>query len=337
MHPLDRLLPVIARSPRFFLDGWGDRAICRATDVVKLARRRPHLHVALGPRRRFAGGWLQEGAFTSPERALPDCTRRAGLRLLLPRGPLRGVALHMAASGDQTYALRLRFAAPLLRHGIGALVLEHPFYGARRPRTQPRHAFRSVSDFHLMGRAALLEALGLLRWLDEDLGVPRLGVTGYSMGGQLAAMVGAAWSGPLAVVPLAPSCSPVGALREGVFRDIARWESLSSRGEAEARRELISHLRPLAVTRLPPPRLPGAAIVVGTREDGVVPPDDMERIARHWSAELRWLPAGHVTAVLYHLKEMREAVLEAFRRLEADEVAPRTRARRRRRPARAAA
>lgn len=297
--------------------------------MVKLARRRPRLRVTLGAACRAHGGWLREGWFTSPERALPDCARTAGVRLLLPRGPTRGVALHLAASGDQTYALRLRFAAPLLRHGIGALVLEHPFYGSRRPHTQPAHALRSVSDFHLMGRAAMLEALGLLRWLDEELRVPHLGVTGYSMGGQLAAMVGAAWPGPLAVVPLAPSCSPEGALTHGVFRDIPRWQSLTRAGDEEAaRRELVAQLSRLAVTRLRRPRCPKAAIVVGTRRDGVVPPGDMERIARHWSAELRWLPAGHVTAVLLHVKAMRAAVLEAFQRLEAGEGASRRGARR---------
>lgn len=312
------LLGVLASNPRFFLDGWGDRALCRDTDVVKLARRRPRVRVTMGEPRRAHGGWLREGWFPSPERALPDCARIAGFRLLLPDGPVRGVALHLAASGDQTYAVRLRFAAPLLRHRIGALVLEHPFYGTRRPRTQPRHALRSVSDFDLMGRAAMLEALGLLRWLDEELHVPRLGVTGYSMGGQLAAMVGAAWPGPLAIVPLAPSCSPEGALRQGVFRDVAHWPSLSRDGdEAAARRELLAHLSRLAVTRLHPPRLPKAAIVVGTRRDGVVPPSDMEQIARHWSAELRWLPAGHVSAVLLHARAMRQAVLEAFTRLDA--------------------
>ncbi len=329
MHPFDRLLAVLASNPQFFLDGWGDRALTRDTDVRKLSRRRPRLRVTLGEPRRAHGGWLREGWFESPERALPDCARIVGIRLLLPRGPTRGVALHLAASGDQTYALRLRFAAPMLRHGIGALVVEHPFYGTRRPHTQPRYALRSVSDFHLMGRAAMLEALGLLRWLDEELGVPRLGVTGYSMGGQLAAMVGAAWPGPLAVVPLAPSCSPEGALTCGVFRGVPRWEALSRGGDREAaRRELLTQLSRLAVTRLPRPRCPAAAIVVGTRHDGVVPPGDMERIARHWSAELRWLPAGHVTAVLLHAKAMREAVLEAFRRLEAGEAVRGRRARR---------
>ena len=227
------------------------------------------------------------------------------------------MAVHLAASGDQGFILRLRFAAPLLERGIGALVLENAFYGARRPPDQPRHAVRSVSDLHLLARATFLEARGLLRWLDEVLRVPRLGVTGYSMGGQFAAMVAASWPRPLAAIPVAPACSPDSVLRDGVLRDVAHWVALAGAAgdERAARTELLDHLGRFSVTALPPPRYPRAAIVVGTREDGVVPPAEMEKIARHWRAELRWLRAGHVSAVVLHLAAIRRAIADAFARL----------------------
>lgn len=320
MHVADLVFGLVARGPRFFSDGWGDRALCEATDPAELARRPPaRLDLELGPPRRAHGGLLQEGSFTSPEGCLPDCARRARIRLLLPDRPAAGVAVHLAASGDQGFGLRLRFAAPLLEQGIGALVLEQPFYGARRPPDQPRHAVRSVSDLHLMGRATFLEARGLLRWLREVLRVPRIGVTGYSMGGQFAAMAGASWPGPLAVVPVAPTCSPDSVLRDGVLRHVAHWRALAGEtgDELAARTELVQHLERFSVTALPPPVFPRAAIVVGTSADGVVPPAEMEKIARHWGAELRWLPAGHVTAVVLHLAAMRQAIADAFQRLPA--------------------
>ncbi len=321
----DVVFGLVARGPRFFSQGWGDRSVCAATDPAELARRAPaRLDVELGPARPARGGLLQEGSFASPEAGLPDCARRARIRLLLPEGETRGVALHLAASGDQGFGLRLRFAAPLLAQGIGALILEQPFYGARRPRDQQRHAMRSVSDLHLMGRAAFLESRGLLRWLREVLGVPRIGVTGYSMGGQFAAMVGASWPEPLAVVPVAPTCSADSVLRDGVLQHVAHWRALAGAGdERAARAELMEHLGRFSVTVLPPPRFPRAAIVVGTRADGVVPPADMERIARHWGAELRWLPAGHVTAVVLHLRAMRQAIADAFDRLGEAQRVPR--------------
>jgi hypothetical protein len=319
MHFLDLVFGLAARGTRFFADGWGDRALCDAIDPEALSRRRiPPLHVRLGARTRALGGLLREGSFESPEGRLPACARRARVRLLLPERGLRGVAVHLAASGDQGFAVRLRFAAPLLAHGIGALVLENPYYGGRRPRGQFGPAVRCLSDLHLMGAATFQEGRALLRWLRDVQGVPLVGVTGFSMGGQLAAMVGASMPFACAVVPLAPACSPDSVLRDGVLRHVAHWGALAAAGEdAEAARAAVcAHLARFSVRTLPAPVLPEAAIVVGTSGDGVVPPEEMRRIAAHWGSELRWLDAGHVSAVLRHRGAMRDAIADAFGRLE---------------------
>jgi hypothetical protein len=335
MHVLDLLFGLAARNPRFFLDGWGDRALCESMDPGAISRRRvPRVEVRLGRARRAFGGLLREGTFDSPEARLPPCARTARVRLLLPASgarpagegsrAVRGVALHLAASGDQGFAVRLRFAAPLLERGIGALVLENPFYGARRPANQPHHAVRCVSDLQLMGSATFQEGRALLRWLREALRVPQVGVTGFSMGGQMAAMVGAGTAFPCAVVPIAATCSPDSVLRDGVLRHVADWAALLAPGERspdDARRALCTHLSRFSVTSLPAPALPAAAIVVGTASDGVVPPSEMRRIAAHWGCELRWLPAGHVSAVLRHQGAMRDAIADAFDRLEAARTA----------------
>lgn len=333
MHFLDRIFGYATKGPLFFSDGWGDRELCMSLDPPALARRVPaRIALELGPAHRAFGGTLAEGTFESPERRLPDCARTARIQLLLPRGPLRGVAVHLAASGDQGFALRLRFAAPLLAHGLGAVVLEQPYYGARRPAKQPRHAVRCVSDLHLMGSATFQEARALMAWLRDVAGAPRVGVTGYSMGGQMAAMAGASMPWPVAVVPLAPTCSPDTVLTVGVLRDVADWAALGGRGVSreEARRELCDHLARFSVQALPPPALPEAAIVVGTSDDGVIPPAEMRRIAAHWGCELRWLDAGHISAVLRHQGAMRKAILDAFLRLEAAERAEATAGARRR-------
>jgi hypothetical protein len=74
-------------------------------------------------------------------------------------------------------------------------------------------------------------------------------------------------------------------------------------------------LLPLSVLALPAPRDPGRAIVVGTLEDGVVPPQEMAAIAAHWrGAELRWLRGGHVSAFLFQATALRQALLDAFAR-----------------------
>jgi dienelactone hydrolase len=325
MHVLDLLFGLAARGPRFFQDGWGDRALCDEIDPVALARRPPR-RIALrpGPARRAFGGLLSEGTFESPEDRLPGCARSARVQLLVPEGPLRGVAVHLAASGDQGFSVRLRFAAPLLARGVGALVLENAYYGARRPANQPRHAVRSISDLHLMAAATFQEGRALLRWLHDERQVPLVGITGYSMGGQLAAMAGASAPFPCAVVPMAAPCAPDSVLRDGVLHHLAEWSAIAAGGDAKlARRTLCAHLARFSVTRLPPPVVPAAALVVGAAEDGIVPPRESERIARHWGSELRWLPAGHVSAVLRHQDEMRAAIADAFDRLEAA-VTPRS-------------
>jgi dienelactone hydrolase len=317
MHVLDLLFGLAARGPLFFSDGWGDRALCESMDPVALSRQRiPHVAMTLGPPKTELGGVLREGAFESPETRLPACARTAHVRLLLPEREVRAVVVHLAASGDQGFGVRLRFAAPLLERGIGALVLENAFYGARRPANQPHHAVRSVSDLHLMGAATFQEGRALLRWLREDLAVPDVGVTGFSMGGQLSAMVGASMPFPCAVVPMAPTCSPDSVLRDGVLSHVADWVALAAGAEPDAARSaLCEHLSRFSVTTLPPPACREAAIVVGTAGDGVVPPSEMRRIAQHWGCELRWIDAGHVSAVLRHQGEMREALADALERL----------------------
>jgi dienelactone hydrolase len=240
------------------------------------------------------------------------------VKLLLPeRGPLRGVALHLAASGDQGFGLRLRFGAPLLARGLGALVLENPYYGARKPRGQLGPAVRTVADLHLMAAAAFQEGRALLRWLKDDLRAPLVGVTGFSMGGHLAAMVGASLPFPLAVVPIAATFSPDSVFREGVLKGVAHLAALCERDEREedARLRLMELIARFSVAHLPAPACPEAAIVVGTAGDGFVPPADMRRTAAHWGVELRWIPAGHVSAVLRHQGAMREAIADAFDRL----------------------
>jgi dienelactone hydrolase len=158
-----------------------------------------------------------------------------------------------------------------------------------------------------------------MRWLRDALHVTHVGVTGYSMGGQMAAMVGASAPFPCAVVPIAATCSPDSVLRDGVLRHVASWSAFVGSGESveAARTALCAHLARFSVTSLPAPVYPGAAIVVGTADDGVVPPADMRRIAEHWGCELRWVPAGHVWAVLRHQGAMRDAIADAFERLAA--------------------
>jgi hypothetical protein len=105
---------------------------------------------------------------------------------------------------------------------------------------------------------------------------------------------------------------------QGYFRHAVDLEAL---GGPEARSLLDRRLRRFDVLALPPPPRGSSMVVVGGRRDGIVPPADPAAIAQHWGAELRWLEAGHVSAVLFHAEALRRAVRDALAGLRAGEVA----------------
>lgn len=73
---------------------------------------------------------------------------------------------------------------PLLKEGIGAIILENPFYGLRKPKSQIRSNLHYVSDIFVMGGCLILECIALLNWC-EQMNLGPLGVTGISMGGHV--------------------------------------------------------------------------------------------------------------------------------------------------------
>lgn len=75
-------------------------------------------------------------------------------------------------------------AKPLLKQGIGSIILENPYYGYRKPLDQVRSCLFNVSDIFVMGGCLILECIALLHWC-ERLGYGPLGVTGLSMGGHV--------------------------------------------------------------------------------------------------------------------------------------------------------
>lgn len=73
---------------------------------------------------------------------------------------------------------------PLLKYGIGSIILENPYYGFRKPKSQLYSCLHHVSDVFVMGGCLVLESIVLLN-MCESLGLGPLGVTGLSMGGHV--------------------------------------------------------------------------------------------------------------------------------------------------------
>jgi pimeloyl-ACP methyl ester carboxylesterase len=328
MHWMDALVArTVTRRVRFFQDGWG------ASSLIERLTREPHgfslpeLHdVTLRTLRRDGPFSVQEGRFVSPAAVgpLPREAHEARFRLLLPHRAEGAtpppVCVFLASSGDEGFGLRRFLAAGLARHGVGVLLLENPYYGNRRPAGQHGPALRTVADLLLMFRATAVEAVALLGWLLAR-GHPKVALSGYSMGGSVAAYTATLFPLPLAVVPLAPAHSAMPVFCEGVLSAVPDWEVLGrGLGGPEAARKRLAELLESTASTLsrPPLREPRRAILVAARGDGFVPSGSTLKLLQHWrGAELRYLPGGHVSAFFTGRPAITQAIVDALGRVEA--------------------
>jgi hypothetical protein len=324
LHWMDSLAArLVARRPRFFQDGWGSSALLEKLSQGQQGFALPELHeVTLTAPRREGRLLVQEGRFPSPAAIgpLPASCAEARFQLLLPpdAGPHPPVCLFLASSGDHGFGLRRFLAKPLLAQGVGAMLLENPYYGSRRPPGQQGEALRTVADLLLMFRATAVEAVALLGWLLAR-GHPKVGISGYSMGGSMAAYSATHFPLPLAVIPLAVAHSAAPVFTQGVLSALPDWESLGRTygGAAAARERLAEFLERLSITQQPPLPQPRRAIIVAAREDGFVPSASTLRLLQHWrGAELRYVRGGHVSALVTGRAHITRAILDAFSRIE---------------------
>eukprot|EP00899_Mesostigma_viride_P021086 jgi/Mesvir1/2897/Mv13970-RA.1 len=269
---------------------------------------------------------LREGTFVTPcdadlKSLLPFESHVATVQLLEPKGasgPKRCV-VQLAGTGDHGFARRLRLGNRLIQNGIASVILESPFYGSRRPKTQFGAKLLCVSDLLALGRATIDEAIALLHWLLRERSYDQVGICGLSMGGVHSALVACVSSVPMAVVPLLPAHSAEPVFCEGLLSKALAWEALKkeingSKEEAIARmRAVMMHTD---VTRLPRPARPDAAIIVAATDDCYIPKYSVTALSDAWAGcEVRWVKGGHVSSFILHNKTFQEAIHDSFRRL----------------------
>lgn len=324
MHWMDRVAGrLAARRSHFFEEGWGPSALLERLAQGPQGFALPELQeVTLSAPRREGRLLVQEGRFASPAAVgpLPAECAEARFQLLLPpeAGPRPPVCVFLASLGEQGFGLRRFLARPVVTQGVGALLLENPYYGSRRPPGQRGEALRTVADLLLMFRATAVEAVALLGWLLAR-GHPKVGVSGYSMGGSLAAYTACFFPLPMAVVPMAAAHSAAPVFTQAVLSTLPDWEVLGRTcgGPEAARQRLAGLLEGLSLTRLPPLSNPHRAILLAARQDGFVPSASTLRLLQHWrGAELRYLRGGHVSGLLTGRALITRAILDAFSRIE---------------------
>jgi hypothetical protein len=324
MHWLDRATTVaMSRKPtgkRPFNLGWGDPAIVEwyldnAATVPPAAEVTPTIR----PARKGGAVTMRDLEFESPFDMLPPEARTVRARwITTDPEPERVVVLHPAWN-DEDYTTRTRIAHDLVERGIASIMLQHPFYGERRRDTVLDNPVPLVSDFCVMGRGAVLEGMALVAHLVRA--GYRVGVSGYSMGGNLAGFVGVLTDTPVAIAPLAASYSAAPVLLGGVHRNTIAWDALG--GETpEVVARLTRVLSAGSILDHPPPEHAAAAVLVAGTRDGYVPTAAPQAIHHHWpGSRMEWVTAGHASLILRHRDILVAAIAESFDRVDALTVA----------------
>lgn len=312
MDRIDAIGARLAASPRvterLFRDGWGDLPPVRSLLADRPDIKRPPFEAKPIGRR---NGWLvTDWRFTSSYDLLPDASATAYLRTIEPPGAER-VVLLMAAFNDHGYETRQSIGRHLLRRGMAVAVLENPYYGLRRP--QQGQPMRTAADLLSMGVGAVWDGIEVATWLGSRRPWT-VGVAGYSMGANTAALVSAVSPGPIACAALAASHSPGPVFTVGALGGAVDWDAL---GGDPARSELSAIFGEASVLRFAPAPHTGTAVILGIRNDGYVPTDATRALADHWpGAELWWADGGHASVLWNHKRQLAGLIERSFDRLE---------------------
>jgi pimeloyl-ACP methyl ester carboxylesterase len=314
VHPLDVCAAWLTCGSKLFSRGWGDESL-----LADLSERTSFAYPPGSIRVDWSAGESanksvrRDGTFTSPLSSLPKEARTVHVRAWSQTGNTAACVI-LAASRDEGYKMRERIFGALAARGLDLYLPENPFYGRRR--TTPSASLATFSDQALMNLGMVWEARALFEYLRNSY--QKLTVAGYSMGGHMAAITAAVCPFPLACAALATGASAAPIYTQGLLSWSIDLAALA--GETGVQSEANERLRRLIeaadLTRHAPPLRPDAAVLVGCARDGYVLRTEIQRLHQYWpGSELRWLRAGHVTAVIRCRSLLRDAIADATERL----------------------
>lgn len=313
MHRIDwigsQLAGISAVTEPLFQDGWGEDVALVREELTQIPIPSGMIFEQKAPQS-LADRVVTDFRFRSPYPRLPESSRYAYLRLFEPPSANR-VVLLMAAFNEHGYETRQAFADYLLNQNVAVAILENPYYGLRRPNGgQP---LRTAADLLKMGIGAVWDGVEITDWLRQR-GSWTVGVAGYSMGANTAALVAAVSQHPLACAALAASPSPGPVFAGGALGASVDWKAL---GGPSARSELGALFGEASVLRFPAPPHSEAAVILGILQDGYVMPEATRSLADHWpDAELFWAKGGHATVLWSQKRRLTELIVRSFDRAE---------------------
>jgi len=313
-HPLDVVAACLTSRQKLFSRGWGnEKLLSHLLQNVSFAEPISPISLHWSVAGDKDGQTQRDGTFISPLDLLPADARTVHVRAWSAAGNSAACVI-LAASRDEGYKTRERVFRSLVSRGLDLYLVENPFYGRRRISTSA--CLETFSDQVIMNLASVWEARALLEYLRGSY--DRLTVAGYSMGGHMAAITAAVSRLPVACAALATGASAAPILTKGLLSWSVSLRALADdRDQGQVARNRLQVMIEMAdVTRQSPPMRTDAAILVGCSRDGYVLPDEVKRLHEHWpGSTLRWIPAGHVTGLFFFRSALRDAVVDATRKL----------------------
>ncbi|HEX7381421.1 MAG TPA: hypothetical protein VF265_04620 [Nevskiaceae bacterium] len=168
-----------------------------------------------------------------------------------------------------------------------------PLHGARKVGWRTGDYYMDGDPLNLLyaQSQALSDLRHLLAWIRDVDADARIGVLGYSLGGLNAALL-AAWEPALDfVVAGIPLADPAAIVWPAVPPSYRR--GFEAQGvDAERYARLLEGISPLSRA----PLVPRARLTIfAGAADCIVPPDQPERLSRHWGVPVHWYTGGHLT------------------------------------------
>jgi pimeloyl-ACP methyl ester carboxylesterase len=143
-------------------------------------------------------------------------------------------------------------------------------------------------------------------------------IAGYSMGGHMAAITAAVTPFPVGCAALATGASASSIYTHGLLSWTVDLQALGGGSEDQARDRLRQLFDAADVTRYPPPVRSDAAVIAGCLRDGYVLRAETERLHQYWAGStLRWITAGHFSALVSSRRALCDCVVEAAEKLSA--------------------
>jgi len=313
-HPLDVLVALLSRRSKMFSQGWGDENfLANLWGTVSQADPPCSIAVNWTSTSKHGRNLRRDGTFPSPLASLPNASNAVHVRAWSREGN-RNACVMLAGSHDEGYFVRERVFGSVVASGLDLYLLENPFYGRRRTPGGP--AYITVSDQALMALGMVLEARALLTHLLRQY--EKLAVAGYSMGGHMAAITAAVTPFPVACAALATGASASNIYTRGLMSWGVDFDGLGGgpAQRAAAQERLHRFFDAADITHYGSPLRTDAAVISGCTRDGYVLRSETERLHRHWpGSTLRWLPAGHFSALMTNRRALCDCVANAIEKL----------------------